>query len=477
MTRPVSSSDLARLEQERSDADEAYNRALSALDRAVPGAPAIPGAPAPDDHQISRLNEIWKVVPDHPVPPPRGVRTRLAGFVWRLVAPYFERQQAFNAALVDHVNRSMTVARDSSAAMAALSDSLRDYVDAVGRFHSHLIVYLQQVTLYVDTKDRRAAGGLMSVYDPAIAAVSDELLKRWESMVAREQRFAARVDAVNGGHDDIRGTLAVVQQSTLTLKRELERLLATAPSPGSRVESAAPRTADPSIDSYKYVGFEDRFRGAQDDIRQRLTDYIADFAGASDVLDVGCGRGEFLDLLRGAGVGARGLDVNHEMVEVCRSRGLDASEGDALGHLLSLSDGALGGLFAAQVVEHLEPTYLMRTLDAAYHKLRPGSRIVLETINPACWYAFFASYIRDLTHVRPIHPETLQYLLTASGFQRVEIRYRAPYPEHEKLQMIPADPEQPAALRAAVDTLNGNASRLNALLFTFLDYAAVATRL
>jgi O-antigen chain-terminating methyltransferase len=348
----------------------------------------------------------------------------------------------------------------------------------VNLFHSHLIVYLQQLTLYVDTKDRRATGGLMSVYDPAIAAVSDELLMRWESMVAREQRFAARVEAVNAGNDDVRGTLAVVQQSTLTLKRELERLLAAAPSaPATRADSAAPRTAEPAIDSYKYVGFEDRFRGSQDDIRQRLTDYIPDFAGGTDVLDVGCGRGEFLDLLRGAGIGARGLDVNHEMVEVCRARGLDANEGDALGYLQSLADASLGGLFAAQVVEHLEPTYLMRTLDAAYHKLRPGSRIVLETINPACWYAFFASYIRDLTHVRPIHPETLQYLLTASGFQRVEIRYRAPYPEHEKLQLIPADPAAPEAVRAAIDTLNGNASRLNALLFTFLDYAAVATRL
>jgi O-antigen chain-terminating methyltransferase len=478
LKRPLSASDLEQLEQERVDADDAYNRALTALDRAVPAPPAIPGLPRPDDHLIPRLNEIWKIVPEHPVPPARGVRTRLAAFVWRLVGPHFERQQAFNAALVDHVNRTMTVARDSAATMASLSDSLRDYLGAVNLFHSHLIVYLQQLTLYVDTKDRRATGGLMSVYDPAIAAVSDELLMRWESMVAREQRFAARVEAVNAGNDDVRGTLAVVQQSTLTLKRELERLLAAAPSaPATRADSAAPRTAEPAIDSYKYVGFEDRFRGSQDDIRQRLTDYIPDFAGGTDVLDVGCGRGEFLDLLRGAGIGARGLDVNHEMVEVCRARGLDANEGDALGYLQSLADASLGGLFAAQVVEHLEPTYLMRTLDAAYHKLRPGSRIVLETINPACWYAFFASYIRDLTHVRPIHPETLQYLLTASGFQRVEIRYRAPYPEHEKLQLIPADPAAPEAVRAAIDTLNGNASRLNALLFTFLDYAAVATRL
>ena len=174
---------------------------------------------------------------------------------------------------------------------------------------------------------------------------------------------------------------------------------------------------------------------------------------------------------------SRGIDLNHEMVEVCRSRGLAADEGDALGYLRRQADGSLGGLFAAQVVEHLEPSYLMQVLDAAYHALRPGSRIVLETINPACWFAYFDSYIRDLTHVRLIHPETLQYLLTASGFQRVEIRYRAPYPEREKLQPIALDADASPAALAAVDTLNANADRINRLLFTHLDYAAVATRL
>ena len=92
-------------------------------------------------------------------------------------------------------------------------------------------------------------------------------------------------------------------------------------------------------------------------------------------------------------------------------------------------DQSLGGLFAAQVVEHLEPRYLTQLLDLAFDKLRPGAPIVLETINPACWFAFFESYIRDITHVRPLHPDTLKYLLVASGFQTVDIRYRAPYPE------------------------------------------------
>ena len=109
----------------------------------------------------------------------------------------------------------------------------------------------------------------------------------------------------------------------------------------------------------------------------------------------------------------------------------------ALSYLASLPDESIGGLFAAQVVEHLEPDYLIRFLDAAYHKLRPGSKIVLETINPACWFAFFSSYIRDVTHVRPLHPDTLQYFLRASGFQNVDVRYSAPYPEEDKLQTVP----------------------------------------
>jgi SAM-dependent methyltransferase len=134
------------------------------------------------------------------------------------------------------------------------------------------------------------------------------------------------------------------------------------------------------------------------------------------VLDVGCGRGEFLDLLAERGIAGRGVDLNHEMAELCRARGLDVTEADAVGYLSGLPDASLGGIFAAQVVEHLEPGYLLRFLELAFHKLRPGGRIVLETLNPACWVAFFESYIRDITHRWPLHPDTLKYLVTASGF-------------------------------------------------------------
>ena len=226
-----------------------------------------------------------------------------------------------------------------------------------------------------------------------------------------------------------------------------------------------------ALESYKYVEFENQFRGSQETIRARLESYLPYFAGASDVLDVGCGRGEFLDLLKARGITARGLDLNHEMVEVCRARGLDVAENDVVAYLEGLPDRSLGGLFAAQVVEHLEPAYLLRFLELAFHKMRPGGTLVLETLNPACWVAFFESYIRDITHAWPLHPETLRYLVLASGFTSARIEYRSPVPPQDRLQPIAA----PDAAPDLVEAFNANVEKLNARMFTFMDYAIVGS--
>jgi O-antigen chain-terminating methyltransferase len=134
------------------------------------------------------------------------------------------------------------------------------------------------------------------------------------------------------------------------------------------------------------------------------------------------------------------------------------------------------------VIEHLEPPYVVKLLAVAFNKLRPGAPIVLETINPACWLAFFSSYLRDFTHVWPVHPETLQYLLQAAGFNRVEIRYTAQAPDSVRMRGVdPAsltgvDAATARALKTLADACNANASILNSLLFTYMDYSAVGYR-
>jgi SAM-dependent methyltransferase len=335
-------------------------------------------------------------------------------------------------------------------------------------------------------------------------ALSDDWLKRWESLGAREARYAARHDALAASYAELKDMVAITQQTGISLKREVERLVGSAGaagSAGSGVQHPAPTFASgfgaagsstqhppspaasarqapaPSLDSFKYVGFEDRFRGSQETIRARLASYLPLFEGSGPVVELGCGRGEFLDLLRERGIAARGVDVNHEMVEVSRGRGLDATEGDALAFLAAQPDDSLGGVFAVQVAEHLEPEYLMRLIDTAMHALRRDGVLLLETINPACWTAFFESYLRDLTHVRPLHPDTLQYLVRASGFKDVSIEFRSPIADADRLQPVPLPPgEIPPTLADLLDTFNANVNRLNARLFTFQDYAVIGRK-
>ena len=207
-----------------------------------------------------------------------------------------------------------------------------------------------------------------------------------------------------------------------------------------------------------------------------LRKHLAAVPRGSRVIDVGCGRGEFIDLLNTHGIPARGIDLNHEMAELCRARGLDVVEADAVSYLETLPDESLGGIFAAQVVEHLEPSYLLRLLDLSFAKLQPGGTLVLETLNPACWTAFFESYIRDITHRWPLHPETLKYLVTASGFTRAAIEFRSPVPQQDKLQPIALPAGADAAAGELVEAFNANVDKLNARIFTFMDYAVIGTK-
>ena len=454
---------LRRLEQERAEADRLYNDALTAFDRALGPRGDAPGEPAEyDERQLPTLNDTWNILPAAPAG--HGLAGRLAGFIWRTVGPFFQRQLTFNSQLVDHLNRNVKAHREARQSAVALIAALRSHIDRQSEIEARLVTVLQAITPFVDTKSRVDAQTL----NAAVSAMAETLGRQWESMSARER--------------DLRAAVGVAQQAALTVKRELERSARPAPSDvaQSPVQGAA-ATADRAegftsrLDAYKYVAFEDQFRGSRDAIRSGQEAYLPLFAGCTDVLDIGCGRGEFLDLLATRGIRARGIDVNPEMVEICRARGLDVTAGDAVSYLSALEDGSLGGIFSAQVVEHLQPAYLLRLLELAFHKTAPGGRLVLETLNPACWVAFFDSYIRDITHVWPLHPETLKYLVTASGFPEVEIRFRAPVPDEHRLQPIAAEGADPRLAEIA-RTFNANMDKLNVRIFSFLDYAVVATR-
>jgi SAM-dependent methyltransferase len=441
---------LARLERERLDADRLYNEALTAVDRAIQVVPSLPGPPRPfDPARLPEINGAWDILPAGPPTVDRSWKGRLRGFIWRLVGPPLETQKQFNAALVDHLNRNLAFHQEWQRSAAGLIEAARREFDALVRFESLLVQYLQTITIYVDSKDRSLGGSELS------------------------QRFA------------------LTEQRILALKRDVESLLtsrsaATGASPdvsrrpAARAPDARPEPFSGPVDSLTYVDFEDRFRGSPGEVRARVQEYVPLLASASDVVDIGCGRGELLSALREHGVTARGVDINQAMVELCRSHGLEAEQGDALAYLAGQPDGGIGGLAAVQVVEHFEPGYLTRFLEAAYHKMRPGAPLILETVNPACWMAFFETYIRDLTHQRPLHPDTLRHLVQASGFARVDVQFRRPVSDGDRLDRVappanraPDGTDYVARLAAA---LNAHADKLNARLFSSMDYVVIARR-
>jgi SAM-dependent methyltransferase len=475
---------LARLERERQEADRLYHAAFTALDRAIQRVPDAPHPPpAYDEQQITPINEAWNILPEGAPAPDASLKGRLRSFVWRLIGPPLERQRHFNSALVDHLNRNVAAHREAEKAIATTIELIAYHVAGAVQFQQYLIQYLQTITLYVDTKDR-VAGGQAHVLNAALSGLTDDWLKRWESLTAREQRYEARNAALTQAIAEPREIALLAQQTAIALKRDMERVMSAAPRPsasaGAAAVSSSGDTVRPAdVNSSIYVGFEDRFRGSREEIRARLTDYLPLFDGSSAVLDVGCGRGELLDLFRQHGIHARGIDVNADMVAECRERGLEADHVDALQHLLAQPDASLGGLIAIQVVEHLDPSYLMRFIETAQRKLRRGAPIVLETINVSCWAAFFQSYVRDVTHVRPLHPDTLSYFVQASGFSSVDVRYRSPVPDMDKLPRVSLPPgtdgRGPDPMYAEVaDVINAHADRLNDRLFTFMDYAVVA---
>jgi hypothetical protein len=202
--------DPARLKAERDAADREYNAALTRLDRAIQQLPAsFPHPPpGPDEHQITPLNTLWKIT----APPIAGVKGRLAAAIQRAVAPLLEQQQAFNSALVDHINRNVSVAREAQAAAGSTLTLLHDTISDLVRFQSLLVMFAQQITPYVDTRDRDVAG-LLRGLSGAINAVADELMKRSEALVARDTRRDAQLAAIEQRIRDLQARLDALGRS------------------------------------------------------------------------------------------------------------------------------------------------------------------------------------------------------------------------------------------------------------------------
>jgi len=178
---------------------------------------------------------------------------------------------------------------------------------------------------------------------------------------------------------------------------------------------------------FDYVGFENKYRGEWTEIRKRMNDrYFDYFQDCRNVLDLGCGRGEFLSLLRDNQIPAFGVDMSAEMIEYCTKLGLQTEMANAIEFVDKQMRLELDGIFCAQMVEHLSSIELMKFIRGCYSCMKEGGVIALETINPLSLATHRLSYPLDFTHRRFVHPYTLKFILESVGFSKVTIEYFTP---------------------------------------------------
>ena len=193
---------------------------------------------------------------------------------------------------------------------------------------------------------------------------------------------------------------------------------------------------DPVESARTYALFEERFRGTREEIRERQLDalrFVAPFVGSeSPVLDIGCGRGEWLELLRDAGIRAYGVDLNGAMVQQALEAGVDARHENALEHLSdSVEESSLQAVTAFHLVEHVPQSVLIQLVRLVFRSLQPGGQLLVETPNPTNVAVGAAAFYLDPTHRRPVHPQYLSFLAEASGFTDVQVHFVHPVQEPE----------------------------------------------
>jgi SAM-dependent methyltransferase len=351
-----------------------------------------------------------------------------------------EQLESMAARLADKVDR-----QEAATLEQRIRSELNAQVTHVGAVIRNTNAELTTLRSLVGALEQRAAEqppGVLLRETIAVAAaakietsrIADELTtlradaKITDTGLATIRADAVRIDAKLTGVDQ---HLLAYRQSLLDQERRLGILLGDSnnrPLDGSDLgqSSSVREERDHLLDGF-YVSFENTFRGTREDIKRRAEVYLPYVreAGAgvatAPILDIGCGRGEWLELLSDNGLAARGIDLNRVTAADCRERGLVVAEADALDYLRGVDTASIGAVTAIHVIEHLPFRQLMCLFDEVRRVLKPGGVAIFETPNPENLVVGACNFWYDPTHRQPLPPEPMRFILDNRGFARVEI--------------------------------------------------------
>ncbi|PZE20814.1 class I SAM-dependent methyltransferase [Paenibacillus xerothermodurans] len=448
--------------------------------------------------EIEQNNRNWNVSAEHPITSHRPTLGRFIVFGKKLVRkllrwyinPAFDKQSNFNGS----VTRSLNNVRDI---LAELTKDIEYVNEQSSKFSSELDtdilnkikkVFSEEKDQIIDNtiinnilitqeKLEQNIGRLNEKLDAALNLsnnfVHHEKFEQMEANVQRNvdtlsSKLTSEIENVNKNVEKLDDLImllnARIKKSAIVKARPAHNSAEPVKMPALVSNAVEPKDSRVDID---YFLFEQKFRGARTAIMERQRDYLPLFANRTHILDIGCGRGEFIELLQKEyNVTVKGIDINSDMVGYCQERGFDVELIDAMEYLETLEENSLDGVFMAQVIEHLTSDQAMQLINSVYRVLKPGGLFVVETINVQSVYAMSNWFYMDPTHIKPVHPVTLKFIFQGSSYSQVEVKYLSPVPDkgvpHLEIEGID------------LGRFNESLNDLNGLLYGYQDYAICA---
>jgi 2-polyprenyl-3-methyl-5-hydroxy-6-metoxy-1,4-benzoquinol methylase len=382
-------------------------------------------------------NENWNVDPgflpqskSRLIGPVINICKKIIGKIIRLAfRPYYRKQNLFNASVTKSINELFKVLHTIDGTLI----DMRDSIDLQREQNEWLNDKIENSAITVDMAEER-----IQQYNKKISFLANRLLKENNDLLGRIRRNERKIEGLNK-----------VENAISNVPKDL---------------------AKDDLCGFDYYAFEQRFRSDEKLVKNYQRAYLKYFSKEDLVLDIGCGRGEFLELLKESDIKAMGIELNEDFVGYCTDKGLDVKKDDAVSFLKKLTDSSLNGILMSHVVEHLEFNELICILRLCVDKLKDGGHIIIETPNPTTLAIFTNAFYIDPTHKRPVHPETLRFLLEETGFIDIELKNFDFSKVDYDIPLLNA--EQVYNLREFNDGINV----LNNLLFGFQDYALIAKK-
>ena len=407
---------------------------------------------------LDQWRTIWESNETFPVQARPGLVGRLIVFIKKLLRPLvtapqndlWDRQRDYNLVIQESLEGQQ---------------QMMDTVAAIGRdlqtVQQELVrdIHLSKEATHKDLKTaRKELLDYLEAHEKRVTHLEDLKNEGFEEVMQHQDAMFAVVDS----------KLDAYRQKALEMQGQLSSLLVVAESGG------APALGE-AVEDQGYLELERRHRGTEEEITGRIEPYLGFFKQAGEVLDLGCGRGEALELLEKHGISARGVDISDEMVARCREKGLRVEKQDLITALEETSEGSLGGIVSFHVIEHLPKDVLEQLVRLSWRALAPGGVLVLETPSPLSVVVGARNFWLDPTHMRPVHPETLKLVYELAGFEQVERIDRQPFAESQRLPEISVA-ELPEELQGLADQVNRLRDQLDALLYGFQDYGMVGRK-